>query len=225
LLASRRRAPGLGFVDLLDDLNLYAYTGNDPVNATDPTGLECIPNGDVLICDPPGDEIGAYTIPRPPNHPGIPASDDNYDSYVTGASTSDTSPSLVGLATNEMINNPTPGDDSPASAAGTRNEAGISPPLPGGDQVFSYTTTDSNGNTVVSNLSIPGEHVFHPAVVSQVVVQDATGTHMIVVGESTSRIHSGGNMNPLNVGAKIAFGKMSQTRLGPVNTTVEVLRQ
>jgi len=183
------------------------------VTGIDPTGLECIPQGKELKCDPPGDEIGEYTIPRPEGHPGVISSDDNYDSYTTGADTTDTSSGLLEAATSELIRNPTPGVDRPATPKGTRNDAGVSPPLPGGDQVMSYVATDSNGNTVVVNLSIPDEHVFHPAVLSQVVTQDEYGTHVTVVGESTSWIHSGGNGNPINIAARLKFGKMSMNRL------------
>ena len=197
-----------------DDLNLYTYVGNDSVNASDPTGLECVPDGQVLNCDPPGNEIGAYTIPNPDNSPGVKGSDTNYSSYTTGADTPDKAPDLKTAATADIVSDPTPGTDQPASAQGTKNDAGIFPGQ-NTDNVRSFVTTDSNGNTVVVNLSVPGEHWFNPAVVSQVVTQDATGTRVTVVGESSAALHSvGGALNPFNVGAQIVFGKMAMKHLG-----------
>jgi len=38
-----------------DDLNAYAYAGNDPRNYSDPTGTNMVPDGTV-VCDPPGSQ-------------------------------------------------------------------------------------------------------------------------------------------------------------------------
>jgi RHS repeat-associated protein len=192
-----------------DDMNMYAYVGGDPVNATDPSGNECVPNGEKLNCDPPGDEIGSYTIPRPEGHPGVLSTDGYYNQYKIESSTPGTGKILLEEITNSVINNPTPGwYDQPASPDGTLNDAGINvfaTTGSWGDQVRSYSTVDSNGNTVVVNLSMPGNHVFHPAVVSQVIRQDNRGTSVTLVGESSSMIHGGGNDNPLNEAAEQIF--------------------
>jgi hypothetical protein len=191
-----------------EDLNLYAYVRNDSVNAFDPTGLGCEPSDGVLICDPPGDEIGEYTIPNPDNHPGVPESDPNYNDYTLSSSTPAFGPDTLAGTTEAVIRDPTPGDDAPATAEGALNNAGINPfatrgPL--GDQVRSFVTTDSNGNTVVVNLSVPDNHIFNPSVVSQVIRQNGSGTSITLVGESASGIHAGGDYNPINLTAQSIF--------------------
>jgi type VI secretion system secreted protein VgrG len=78
----------------------------------------------------------------------------------------------------QLIENPTPGADAPASKEGTLNEA-----LPGGNMVRSYVTVDDAGNTVVVNVTVPGEHLLSPGIVSQYVVGGERSTRVIVVGE------------------------------------------
>ena len=68
-----------------DDYNLYGYVGNDPINAVDPSGTECIPVEQTLVCNPPGDEIGEYTIPRPEGHPGVSPGMMDYSLYKVGS--------------------------------------------------------------------------------------------------------------------------------------------
>ncbi|MFM2045244.1 MAG: hypothetical protein RLY86_3820 [Pseudomonadota bacterium] len=58
-------------IGIEDGLNRYAYVRNSPLMGVDPTGLECIPQDDGSTeCDPPGYEIGKFTIPPTITSPG-----------------------------------------------------------------------------------------------------------------------------------------------------------
>jgi len=162
-----------------DDLNLYAYVRNDPLNNFDPTGRACVGDGTTYTCDPPGDDTPAYQIPQMegmPNKLGDNASWSH--EYRAETSTPDVNGSLAGDIANAVIANPTPGNDQPATPGGTLNEA-----LPGGNMVRSYTSTDVNGNTVVANVTVPGDHALSPGIVSQYIIGGETSTSVIVVGE------------------------------------------
>lgn len=172
----------------------------------------CLVRGERLSCDPPGAEIGEYSIPRPKGFEGISEKNSNYSSYNVTVSSQQKGTKYVADVTKAVEDNPTPGDDNAATKNGTRNDAGISP-VPFGplsDQVVSYVTKDSNGSTVVVNVSVPGEHVFNPAVVSQVIRQDENGTRITVVGESTNPSHL---IPGVNAAAKSIFGRMRQADL------------
>jgi hypothetical protein len=176
-----------------DQINLYAYVGNDPINASDPSGRECVPQRDgSSVCQPPGGQIGRFRIPANENPGYIGPDASGYHVSNAETSTPYASAGLTASITQEVVNNPTPGNDSPASPQGTRNDAGISP-FSGrlGDQVNSYVTRDSNGNTVVVNVTVPGEHVLNPGYVAQAIIPGADSTQIVVVGEGNARIQAG----------------------------------
>lgn len=170
--------------------NRYLYPVNDPINATDPTGMYCEnrDNG-TYVCDPPGDEIGEYTVPSEVIEklggymPDIGPDFANYHEYTATTSAPESSDSFVEKVEQEVINDPTPGNDNPATPGGTFNDAGINP-VPQTDTVVSFTATDSNGNLVVSNITVPGKHMLGPAgIVHQGVSVEGRFTKITAVGE------------------------------------------
>ncbi|MBV7255990.1 hypothetical protein KCG44_04235 [Pacificimonas sp. WHA3] len=145
-------------------------------------GCHSLGNG-YMMCDPQGPQIGEFTIPQQTGFPNYIGPNARYSHHYEGsASAPDGGASLGREAVAELIVDPTPGEDRPATAAGTLNDAGI--PLAGSnDMVRSYVATDISGNTVVANVTVPGQHILHPGIVSQSVSQTERSTTISVVGE------------------------------------------
>ena len=166
-----------------DQVNLYAYVGNDPVNGVDPTGENCVNSGNgTTQCVGKGYNV---TIPTPRGFQNTDTSAPDGHSYVVqGASP------LPARETREWVQqNPTPGIRSnPATPQGTTNDA---TPVAGGlglgiSPVKSYTTTNTvSGNQVVVNATLPG----HP-LGNGVVIRDTVSN-----GDGTSTINNYGEGN------------------------------
>ncbi|MFZ3217753.1 MAG: RHS repeat-associated core domain-containing protein, partial [Candidatus Acidiferrales bacterium] len=163
--------------------NLYAYVNNDPLNAVDPLGLDCVSSGGTTSCS-----TSAYNVsfPTPKGWQDFTSSSTNYHFYSTPANAGSANPAAV---QQWVANNPTPGTTNPATPQGALNDAtpfvgGVSPINIG--PVLSYTTTNqANGSPVVVNVTLPGHQLF-PGIVVRQVDQTSNGTVINNYGEGTS---------------------------------------
>jgi uncharacterized protein RhaS with RHS repeats len=155
-----------------DQVNLYAYVNNDPVNNRDPTGKECIngPDGKTN-CLSKGYNV---TFSTPPGFQNTnPRAADYHHQNVQNVS-----PKSAAETREWVRNNPTPGFPRPATPQGTPNNA--SPQLvPVASPVLSFTAKNLvTGNEVVVNATLPG-HPLGNGVVIRDTVANANGTSTI----------------------------------------------
>lgn len=175
-----------------DDLNLYAYTGNDPLNGSDPLGLECVDDGNRSQCDHPDPSVPDVSHPSNDGKPneispkadGFAYHDYKYDNDVGSAD-------QISAAEAAAQANPTPGDnDQAATAAGVVNDA--SPGDKPKDMVTSYVAPitvagEPTGRQAVINVTQPG-HTFHDGYVVVYFTVENGRTIMHVAGEGNSKL-------------------------------------
>ena len=168
------------------------------MNGIDPTGRDCVNRSEGYFCDPAGSAIGEYRVPdavleKTGPLPDMGARYPSHHLYVAESSIADASPKLLNAAVEAVRNDPTPGDDLPATSTGVKNDAGL--PWPLADQVISFTATDSNNNAVVANITLPYEHALNPGIVSQGIRIENGRTIITAVGEGHALMSM--IMNPL----------------------------
>lgn len=152
------------------------------------TPMSASPRGDIIEYDPPGDDTLPFQTPRPPGF------DEEINSSKRWYHTYDPNNPIVytpgdqevaDAIRREIIQNPVPGlRDRPATEDGVQNDAGL--PSFMEDQVQTYLTTDTAGNTVVVNVTRAGEHSLHPGYVAQYIIQTPDGVKVVVAGEGTN---------------------------------------
>ena len=173
-----------------DDFNLYTYVGNNPLNATDPSGMDCVSAGGVTTC-----MTANYTVsfPQQPGFQDFTTKSANYHAYSTPAAT----PGRTLQEDRQFVtNNPTPGFPSPATPQGTSNDA---TPVVGGlspvsiSPVKSFTLTNQkDGQPVVVNVTEPG-HPLQSGIVVREPTQTNNGTVINNWGEGTAPLQAPGS--------------------------------
>ena len=173
-----------------DDINLYAYVGNDPLNGKDPKGTECVnaSNG-TTTCATSNYNV---TFPTPNGFQNTNPRASDYHSYMTP----NQSPRNASETRQWVRDNPTPGNPSPATAKGTYNDAtpGVGSPYTSISPVKSFTTTNTvTGNSVVVNATLPG-HPLGNGVVIRDTVAGPNGTSTIKnYGEGNGELQAPGS--------------------------------
>jgi RHS repeat-associated protein len=170
-----------------DQVNLYAYVGNDPVDHTDPTGKDCAVHGQTTSCTYLGSRI-PITFRTPPGFKSFTTHDPgahHYDRRVVDRDGSALPNSEKGSRANalasEIAGNPTPGIDRPATEEGTRNDANPYPGAGPASPVMSYLRHDEHGRDVTVNVTLPS----HPLGIGIVVrwVEVTQGGQIVVHNE------------------------------------------
>lgn len=144
-------------VGLIGGINTYSYAKGNPVNFADPLGLWCLTANGYVTCQPPGGPLVRF--PQPPGWPGsIRKGQFNYHEYNKWRKYQNVD---LECLRNFIKNNPTPGNNNPATPEGTANDA---TPLDwrragGPSPVASYYMT-YNGVPVVVNVTLPGHPLF-----------------------------------------------------------------
>lgn len=161
-----------------DNLNLYVYVHNDPLNGVDPYGLECVNNTEAGTTTCITEQYNV-TFGTPQGFQNTNPQADDYHTYDTPAR------SPIGeSATRDWVReNPTPAPvQGAATPQGTLNDA---TPVVGGmlpvriSPVESFTTTNQvTGNEVVVNATLPG-HPLGNGIVVRDTMAGPNGTSII----------------------------------------------
>lgn len=142
-----------------DQINLYAYVGNDPVNGSDPTGSRTIvKNGQIFIL-PERANTPRVAIPNNVGATGISPRDFSFHQYGVSTSTRMTDKEMLGSS---IQGRPTPGlADRPATPSGTLNNVGYLPTAGSANWVksFSVPSPDPSRYTDITvNYTMAGQH-------------------------------------------------------------------
>ncbi len=140
------------------NFNRYYYANNNPYKFTDPDGRRSVVNGGKIHIQPEDRTVPAIApISNNVGATGVGPSDTSFHAYDVQMG-SNLTPAQAGAG---FANNPTPGNDSPASPNGTLNDVGPIPTTDGTNMVRTYLVASPDPTQftdVTVNYTVAGEH-------------------------------------------------------------------
>lgn len=167
------------------NFNRYAYANNNPYKFVDPDGRRSTVKDDKINIDVEDKSLPTITIPNTVGAKGISPADKNDHAYDVRTGSSLT-PSQ---AAQGFKNNPTPGNDSPASPMGTLNNVGNIPTAGDTNMVrsFSVASPDPAKYTDITvNYTVAGQHGLHEGFVVRYGEIGASGVTLRSYGEGSN---------------------------------------
>lgn len=142
-----------------DQVNLYAYVGNDPINGSDPTGSRTIVKDGRIYILPERGGTPRIAVPNTVGASGVSQKDFSFHQYAVSTPTRMTDKEMLGSS---IQGRPTPGPaDRPATAAGTLNNVGYLPTAGSTNLVKSFSVPSSDPSKytdITVNYTLAGQH-------------------------------------------------------------------
>lgn len=174
----------------LNGFNRYSYANLNPISNVDPDGRRATVIDGRIFIQPENPRIPAVVLPNTVQASGF-GTGIMFHSYMTDVAT----PLSIVQAGEGLKNNPTPGDDVPASPSGSINNVGALPPLAANNFVGSFLVASPNPSLISDitvNYTLKGAHALDEGFVMRYGEKQQDGGVVIRnYGEGNSPVQSG----------------------------------
>ncbi len=174
----------------INGFNRYVYAESNPISKIDPDGQRAVVADGRIYIQPENPNVPRVMIPNSVRAEGV-ATGILFHKYMSNVSV----PLTLAQAGEGLRTNPTPGNDTPASAGGSINNVGALPPLSANNFVGSFLVQSPSPSTlsdIVVNYTVKGAHSLDEGFVMRYAEKQGDGSVVIRnYGEGNAAVQSG----------------------------------